>query len=129
MEEIQMLRLKHIVPTVALTLATATFYAPVAQAMPTSAPQGGVSMSASAHPGAGPGLAHRDTATVARDFPTANPVKTPSTVNPTIPRRSLAASDSISRFDVWTAVVIGMTIIMLAGLSFGIRSNRTPLAT
>jgi hypothetical protein len=51
-------------------------------------------------------------------------------VNATVPRRGLPASDSISSSDVWTAVVIAMTIIMLTGLiSFGIRSNRTQLAT
>jgi hypothetical protein len=118
-EEIPMLRIKRLVPTVALTLATATLIAPAAGARPIAGVNGASAQSALAQ-----SAAQTRSAGPVHDTPLANPVATPNRyqaemvrllhpntpVQPVVTRTVNSSNDS---FD-WTAAAIGASVVGLA---------------
>jgi len=128
-----MLRIKQLVPTVALTLATATLVTPAAQARLTDASRGSSPQSLSTHafspvhrgpaPGLGSsqsGLPHWGTGTFGRDVtagraqPQNSPLKNQLSV-PADAQTSVTAHSTDSSFD-WTAAAVGAIVASLLGL-------------
>ena len=128
-----MLRIKQLVPTVALALATATLVTPAAQARLADVSAGSSPQSVSTHvlspvhrgPGAGlgssqSGLPHWGTGTFGRDFtaggaqPQDSPLKNQLSI-PADAQASVTAPATDSSFD-WTAAAIGAIVASLLGL-------------
>jgi hypothetical protein len=128
-----MLHIKQLVPTVAVTLATATLVTPAAQARPTDAPVGSSPQSlsthafSSVHRGPGPGLSssqpnlpHWGSGTFGRDVtvvraqPQNSPLKNQLSI-PVSAQNAVAVPATDSGFD-WTAAAMGAIVASLLGL-------------
>jgi hypothetical protein len=118
-EEIPMFRFKHVIPTIAVTLATAALVTPAAQAKPVTGPQSAESSNAAAIAKA-VHRTHRDLATsptlgtsreVVHDTPLANPVEPWFVVTGRTTRISGGADWT---FPVMGAIALGL-IIMIVG--------------
>jgi hypothetical protein len=119
-EEIPMFRIKHVIPTVAVTLATAALVTPAAQAKPVTGPQSAESSNAAAIAKAVQ-RTHRDLATsptlgtsreIVHDTPLANPVE-PKVVGTGRTTRISGGTDEWT-FPVIGAIAVGL-IVMIAG--------------
>ena len=116
-----MLRLKQLVPTVALTLATAALIAPAAQARPADVSTGPSAQSRAGMPHWGTGTFGRDV-TAGEARPQSSPLKNQLSIPADAQTTSLSVAATGGGFN-WAAAAIGAVAASLLGLALVVGRN------